>query len=127
MCASASGQADEALVVRGERAEVWYATRANGNREAQQWLESESHKIRAQFDFLFRKIGDEGRIFNKEQFRNLGEGIFEFKRGPHRVLCFRQENRFYLTHHFQKKGRKCPRKQIDRAMRIRAEALQENH
>lgn len=102
---------------------VAYAVRLSGICEAQQWLEAQTSLVKSKFDHLFRALAANGRIFNREQFRKLEGEIWEFKRGPDRILCFRIGRCWYLTHHFQKGGQKCPRSEISRATQIRAEHL----
>ncbi len=70
------------------------------------------------FLVLFERIAEHGVIRNKTQFRKLEGGIWEFKRGDHRMLCFQDGRAYVLTHGFRKKRQKCPRREIEKAQRI---------
>jgi hypothetical protein len=110
-------------VERGLWGEVRYAVRQNGAREAKEWIESASDSETSKFDHPFRKISTFGRLGNIEQFRKLDDDIWEFKGGANRILCFQKDSCWFLTHHYRKSGPKCPKKQIERAAKIRAEHL----
>ncbi|MGD9487585.1 MAG: type II toxin-antitoxin system RelE/ParE family toxin [Calditrichaceae bacterium] len=68
---------------------------------------------------------DRGHIFNKEKFRSLTgtNGIYEFKSDSHRLLCFilpgKSPKTFVLTHGFKKEKGKTPKKEIDKAEKIK--------
>ena len=53
----------------------------------------------------------------------VGGDIWEFKRHQVRIMCFQVGRRMVLTHGFRKKENRTPRRQIERAERIRAEHL----
>lgn len=99
---------------------VEYAVRANGDREAREWLSAQPENLQISFGVLFRRLVTEGSIHNEEQFRHLRDQVWEFKRKEHRLLCFRSGNRYLLTHRIKKAGGrgKCPRSAIDHAERI---------
>ncbi|MFP3938528.1 MAG: type II toxin-antitoxin system RelE/ParE family toxin [Phycisphaerae bacterium] len=70
---------------------------------------------------LLERYSHSGRIWNQRQFRKLDKGVWEFKRGQCRLLCYRDGSTIALTHGFLKKSAKCPRREIDRAVRIASE------
>jgi phage-related protein len=117
-------QDDPTLVEIGAWGAVRYATRANGQMEAHDWLRDASERARAKFSTLFRKIAAVGKISNEEQFRHLRDGIWEFKRGGDRIFCFQDGLCWWLTHHYAKSGRRCPNREIERAIQIRAEDIE---
>jgi hypothetical protein len=113
------------LVERGTWGAVRHAIRSDGTMEAKDWLDKvATTSERAKFDHLFRKIAATGQIRNLEHFRNLGNGIFEFKRDGNRILCFQQGRCWRLTHRYPKGGQKCPPSEIAHAMNIRAEFIE---
>lgn len=110
------------FIEKGDWGEVRYARRANGVMEAKQWLSQADLGVQAKFDQLFRRIASAGKISNKEHFRNLDDGIWEFKRDGDRILCFQDKRKWLLTHHYPKGGRaKCPPSEIQHAKDIRTE------
>lgn len=112
------------LVERGTWGSVRYAIRASGAMEAKNFLESEADEsVRAKFAHLFRALAAKGAIRNEQQFRKLRGEIWECKRDGHRILCFRDGNCWFLTHHYPKSKRKCPPSEIDRAESIRSEHI----
>jgi hypothetical protein len=121
----AHSEPDPDLVKSGDWGQVRYARRRNGAREAKEWLENAETAVQAKFDHLFRVMAAKGKIFNKEHFRLLEDGIWEFKRDGDRILCFQSGRSWFLTHHYSKGGRaKCPPGEIKRAIEIRAEHLE---
>jgi hypothetical protein len=72
---------------------------------------------------LFNKIGEQGRIANKEQFKRIeGTEFFEFKNFQIRMPCFFLPGSLVvITHGFRKKGDRIPPSEIDRATRIKQE------
>ncbi len=62
-------------------------------------------------------MGDTGVIFNKEKFRNEGNGIFTFKPQPDRYLCFFYTGKkIIVTNAFTKKTDKLPEREKERAL-----------
>jgi hypothetical protein len=78
---------------------------------------------KAQMLRLFNKIGEQGWIANKEQFKRIeGTEFFEFKHFQIRMPCFfLPGNLVVITHGFRKKGNRIPPSEIDRATRIKQE------
>jgi len=114
----------ERILERGRFGTIEYAVRANGEMEAKDWFESQDRSVRISFGVLFKRVLSDGRIPNKTQCRQLKDQVWEFKRGPNRLLFYQLGNRRLLTHHYRKGGQKCPRKQIDRAQAIADEHIQ---
>ena len=74
--------------------------------------------------FLFKLMADLGRILNIEKFRNEGDQIFEFKPTPDRFLCFFViGSKIILTNAFEKKTKKLPQKEKDKALKYRNDYL----
>jgi phage-related protein len=70
--------------------------------------------------YLFRRMGDFGRISDKTKFNHEGDQIYAFKPQPNRFLCFFQKGKkIIVTSAFHKKTQKLPRDEKDRAVNCR--------
>ncbi len=70
--------------------------------------------------YLFKRMGNFGKINNKTQFRYEGDEIFAFKPQPDRFLCFFVKGkRIIVTNAFLKKSDKLPPGEKKRAMKYR--------
>ncbi len=74
---------------------------------------------------LFQGMANSG-VLSENKFKNLeaSGGIWEFRSGAHRLLCFQDGRSWVLTHGFKKSGQKTPKAQIARAQTIRAEYVE---
>lgn len=111
------------IIAHGARASV-FAARASGGRElAIEFLDDLDPKLRARMVRLCEKLA-EGHRLSREDFRKLQGDIFELKDHRRRMLCFSAPDGWYLTHGFEKKtSARTPRKEIERAERVRREHL----
>jgi phage-related protein len=103
---------------------VVYAVCANGTSPGFEFYRDELNDTeKAQMLRLFNKIGESGRIANKEQFKRIeGTEFFEFKNFQIRMPCYFLAGRLVvITHGFRKKGDRIPPSEIDRATRIKQE------
>lgn len=74
--------------------------------------------------YLFKRMGDFGKINNKTQFRYEGDEIFAFKLQPDRFLCFFVKGRkIIITNAFLKKSDKLPREEKKKALKYRKDYL----
>ncbi len=74
--------------------------------------------------FLFKRMGDFGKIHNKTQFRYEGNEVFAFKPQPDRFLCFFVKGRkIVVTNAFHKKSNKLPKGEKERALKYRDDYL----
>ena len=109
-------------LIKGPYAIVAYARRKNGERPAKEYIEHLQKIDQAKLAKRFIYLANTGQIFTKEQFRKLGGKsgkIFEFKVYPSvRVLCFKQDRTWYLTHGYNKQTDKTPTIEITRAEQI---------
>ena len=69
-------------------------------------------------------MGDNGRIVNIEQFRPIGDKLYEVKGGARRLVGYFIPGHFVLTHGFNKRGggksaNKFPKTQRQKAIRIK--------
>ena len=104
---------------------IGYAVRANGNKEAEEYIDSIGKSLKAKFAVSFRRKVN-GEILNRNRFCKLpgSDGIFEFKCfGKPRILCFKFVGGWWLTHGFDKKSNRTPKKEIQRAEQIKKEHI----
>lgn len=114
----------EHIAYKGSLRTIEYAVLRNGDMPAMNFFCSLTDNEQEKVIVLFRKYGEQGKISNEEQFKNLEDGLWEFKRFKIRFICFFHiGGRVILTHGFIKKRDKTPREEIERAKRFRAEFL----
>jgi hypothetical protein len=103
---------------RGPQFSIEYAVLADGTSPGLEYYDGLPRQFKNRFNVLFKKLGDTGRIFNKEQFKTIeGTEFFEFKAHVHRLPCrFTQFKQVIITHGLQKKKPKLDAQ--DRARRI---------
>ena len=118
-----SKDADSNIVVRGNQRTIEYAICADGSMPAKEFVEGLDESEQRKLDTLFRRLAAMGKIFNKEQFKQVKGKIFGFKRYQTRVGCFQIGIRWVLTHGFIKKGDRWKKSDIERAERIMEEHL----
>lgn len=118
-----SKDADSNIVVRGNQRTIEYAICTDGSMPAKEFVEGLDESEQRKLDTLFRRLAAMGRIFNKEQFKQVKGKIFGFKRYQTRVGCFQIGMRWVLTHGFIKKGDRWKKSDIERAERIMEEHL----
>jgi hypothetical protein len=104
---------------------LWWAAGASGRFRAKDYYDKLKLTEQAKFDVLFERMAKEGRILNKEHFRKESDCIYCFKRGQHRLACFRDGRDLMLVDGFRKKSDKDKRliRNIEAAERIRSEYL----
>ena len=112
------------LVYDGSIFKIEVYVTQSGQALAEIWLESQPVDLQKKFAALFVRLGDHGKIWNEQKFKHLEESnqIFEFKADSGRILCFFfYGRRVILTHGFLKKGRKTPKREIERAENIKTD------
>ena len=96
--------------------------RENGRCEAREFLDGLQEKERVKFERYFLRTCLKGRIANTEIFRYEGDGIWRFRSGRQRLLCFfTEDDEIILTHGYQKQKQRAPKKELDKAKRISRE------
>jgi phage-related protein len=82
---------------------------------------------RRRIDVLFERLGNQGRISNKELFKKLeGTKLFEFKRHQIRLICFyTPDKRVVICHALRKKQDKHQKRDLDHAETLRTEYLKQ--
>ena len=112
------------IFYEGEEFTIEGAVCMNSSIPAREYLDSLDTSKRAKFLALFQRLGDHGKISNKEQFKRIeGTKLFEFKWFQDRLPCYFSSRRriVTVTHGFTKKGNRIPKSQIERAERIKNE------
>jgi hypothetical protein len=114
------------IIHSGPNYPVVCAVRENGNSPAKEFieqLEAQDKNVLRQFMVLFDRIGREGRIFNKQQFRHEQGEIWSFKKDQHRLPCYRDGKCFVVTHGFVKKKDKWLKSDFDTSVGIMQEDM----
>ncbi|WP_353930410.1 type II toxin-antitoxin system RelE/ParE family toxin [Okeanomitos corallinicola TIOX110] len=102
----------------------WYFDE-HSESEALEYFNQLSEQQQLKFLFLVKRIGDFGKISNKEQFRNEGDKIYAFKPQPDRFLCFFfTGKKIIVTNAFQKKTQKLPNNQKEKAIKYMNDFIQ---
>lgn len=110
------------IAYRGVRFTIEYAIRNDGSAPARDFFDAAQIRWQAQLIVLFKLLGDTGQIRNREKFRQLAEGFYEFKAFQIRMPCyFRSDKRVVITHGFTKKKDAAPKAEIARAANIKLE------
>jgi len=119
-------QADETrgdVVARGAWGSIRYATRRDGSRPAEEFLEDLDASDQQKLAALFERMAETGKIGNTQKFKKEEGHIFAFKSFRIRVGRFQVQRTWFLTHGFNKKSDHWPRSELDKAERIRLEHL----
>ena len=70
-----------------------------------EFLDGLDESDRNKLDVLFERLGDHGKISNREKFKKVEDKIWEFKSFQIRVLCFHTPDRQWILCHWAiKKG-----------------------
>lgn len=96
---------------------------ADGSCPAGDFLDALDEGDRQKMDVLFERLGDTGRITNKEKFKKLegSDKIFAFKSFQIRIPCFfTADKRVMLCFGLKKKKDKYSNPEIERAEAYRA-------
>lgn len=113
------------LISSGRACALWWVADASGRFRAREYYDDLEESERAKFQVLFERMAEFGVIRNPEHFRRKEGDIGCFKRGQHRLACFRDGSDVMLVHGFRKKSDKDKRlkRHIETAERIRGEYL----
>ena len=119
--------AENNIVAEGRWGKVICAVCNDGSMPALKFinrLKKETGTDWQRLSVLFQRMASEGKIWNNEQFKQVSDKIFEFKRYQIRIGCFQQGNTWVLTHGFVKKENRWKKTEIERAVRIMREHLE---
>jgi hypothetical protein len=117
------------VVAEGAWGTVEYAVRPSGSVPAKDFFDALDEKAQASFAVLFQNMANVGRLSSKRFKKEMGN-LYTFKhevgKRQIRFPCFRDGNRWILTHGFFKPGAKkglgaWPKPEVDRAKAIEAE------
>jgi hypothetical protein len=115
-------------ILQGSACSLWWAAGSSEQVRAKDYFDDLKDTERAKFEVLFERMARDGTIKNTELFRTeAGGNISCFKRGQHRLACFREGRDLMLVHGFRKKSDKDKRlkREIQIAERIRTEYLEQ--
>jgi hypothetical protein len=99
---------------------IVYARALDGSHPAKDFFDGLPPNIKNRFGVSFKKLGDTGKLFNKEQFKAIeGTQFFEFKCHRYRLICrFADGGLILLVYGCEKKKNKLDPEDIKRAERI---------
>ena len=116
---------DRIRAYEGAAYTIAFARQKNGRSPGAEFFDALPVSDQVKLDNLFRLLGDQGRIVNKEKFKVLEKGLFEFKSFQIRMLCayaYAPERHLMLiSHGFTKQKDRTPKAEIERAWRILGE------
>lgn len=109
----------------GKILKIIFAMTSNNKMPAKDYFELIRPPDWGKLDRILRRLGDHGRIKNKEQFRSVNDGLFEVKGGKFRLVGYFLPGMFILTHGFEKRGggkkaNKFPDKERKKALEIKS-------
>ena len=101
----------------------WYYD-SNGKSQAEEYLMNLDALIQQKVFYLFKRLGDFGKISDKTKFRNEGDQIFAFKPKTDRFLSFFVKGKkIIVTNAFQEKSNKLPKDEKRKALECRKDYL----
>ncbi|MGD1072636.1 MAG: type II toxin-antitoxin system RelE/ParE family toxin [Bryobacteraceae bacterium] len=111
---------DRPVAYEGSVRLILYARALDGSHPAKQFFDALPEKIKRRFAVAFRKLGDTGKLFNKEQFKAVeGSEFYEFKCHRYRLFCrFIDGGVVLLTNGCEKKKDKLDPEELRRAENI---------
>lgn len=105
--------------MRGQKKTVEWAETSSGRRPAQEFFEELGDQDKAKVLALLKRFANHGRISNREKFKKIQDGLFEFKSFQVRLLGdHRPGHRFLLALGLTKKRNKHRPKDIRKALAI---------
>lgn len=118
-------ETSEYLIYKGPAFSIeWYFDK-NSKSISMEFFENLTIDEQDDFLVLVKKMGDSGKIFNEQKFRNEGDKIFAFKPKPNRFLCFfAVGKKIIVTNGFPKRQDKLPANEKDRAKAFRKDYLE---
>jgi len=110
----------------GKILKIIWAVSTGGNMDGKIYLESIGPPDWGKLDRILCRLADHGKISNIEQFRSVGDGLYEVKGGARRLVGYYTPGHFAITHGFEKRGggksaNKFPKNQREKALRVKAE------
>jgi hypothetical protein len=116
----------ELIVCEGQCFAILWGLAASGTCQARTYYDALEVAERAKALALFKRLADQGKIFDETKFRQETKNLFVFKPQPHRFFCFFvRGRRVLIVSAYRKQGDKAPPKEIARAENLRAECLEQ--
>lgn len=111
------------LAYAGCKLTIEFAELRDGSIPGLEFLNSLDARWQAQMHVLFERLGDEGRISNREKFKRIEDTEFwEFKAFQVRMPCYYRSNaRVVITHGFMKRSDRIRRGDLERARNIKSQ------
>ena len=101
----------------------WYYD-SNGKSQAEEYLMNLDALMQQKVFYLFKRLGDFGKISDRTKFRNEGDKIFAFKPKIDRFLSFFVKGKkIIVTNAFQKKSNKLPKDEKRKTLECRKDYL----
>jgi phage-related protein len=111
---------EKLVAYRGKRLTLEWYLDAQEKSEALEYFIKLTRDRQRKIIHLFYLLGDIGKIFNEEKFRNEGDQIYAFKASADRFLCFFfNGSKVIITNAYEKKTAKMPPKEKQRALRAK--------
>jgi phage-related protein len=115
---------DSCVIYIGEKYTLEWYYDDNGNSAGYDYFLKITQEQRRKFLVLARRMGDFGKIYDINKFRNEGDGIYAFKPQPDRFLSFFTiGKKIIVTNGFNKKTDKLPKSEKELAIRFRQDYL----
>ena len=110
----------EYIAYRGSAYTIEWYFDESGQSQALEYLMALSPDMQKKVFYLFKRIGDFGKISDITKFRNEGDKIYAFKPQPDRFLSFFvQDKTIIVTNAFRKKSDKLPETEKAKAVKNR--------
>lgn len=114
----------EYIVFKGSEFAIEWYYNSSGKSQALEYMMKLSAPMQQKAFYLFKRMGDFGKISDKTKFRNEGDQIFAFKPKPDRFLSFFVKGKkIIVTNAFQKKSNKLPKNEKSKALECRKDYL----
>jgi hypothetical protein len=107
---------------QGVKRRIWWADGPDGRYPGEEYWNVLETAPKAKLEALWKQLAERGYIYNERKFANEGDGIWAFKTySPgHRLMCFFEGDDYFICGGYPKKGQEMPRRQKDRALRMKA-------
>ena len=115
----------EYIAYEGEQFTIEWYFDGKGISEPLHYFEELSELEQDRTFYLFKRMGDFGKISDRTKFNNEGDGFYAFKPQPHRFLSFFViGKKIIITNAFRKKGDKLPKAEKELAAKRRIDYLE---
>lgn len=113
------------LYYKGRRIRIIFAATPNGSMPAKEYFNARIPAEWSRLDRILQRLGDFGKVKNTEQFRSVGDGLYEVKAARRRLVGYFVPDHFALTHGFDKRGggksaNKFPPKERKRSLNLKS-------